>query len=381
MLKRLAHVDLRYAVSGSVAAAAFAPYAEARLLVLYADAPDALADAVGLRPARGEGNVLLGPPLDDVVYERTIDRDDVSLVAPAQAAIDSDEQPGPRAGRGGGATRLDGGERRMSGSAELAITTRRALLDAIDALGPLADAVVLVGAQAIYLRTGDTALGLAPSTRDADLAVDRRVLPDDPRIEQAMRAGGFQITAQPGSWVDPAGVPVDLLMPAALSDSGGRRGARIPPHDRRATRRTTGMEAAVVDNTVEVVGALNSADDRQARLRVAGPAALLVAKLHKLGDRKQSAHRLSDKDAHDVYRLLYATPSDELIDALVRLRGDALAGGVTTTAIDNLAELFGDEGALGAQMAGRAETDVANPALVSAQVAALADELLMELRR
>jgi hypothetical protein len=266
----------------------------------------------------------------------------------------------------------------MSG-VELAVATRRALLDAIDALGSLADAVVLVGAQAIYLRTGEAGLALAPSTSDADLAIDRRVLPDEPRIEQAMRAGGFQSTGQPGSWVDPAGIPVDLLMPAALADPGGRRGARIPPHDSRATRKTTGMEAAVVDNTVEAIGALESADDRRLSIRVAGLAALLVAKLHKLGDRRESAHRLNDKDAHDVYRLLHATPTERMAEALGRLRKDALAGAVTLAAIEALADLFGNEGSLGSLMAQRAESQVSNSALVSAQVAALADELLAEL--
>jgi hypothetical protein len=94
VLERLAESERRYAVSGSVAASAFAPYAESRLLVVYADEPDELAQAVGLRPATGEGNVLLGPPPDDVVYERTLNRDGVTLVAPAQAAIDLMNSPG-----------------------------------------------------------------------------------------------------------------------------------------------------------------------------------------------------------------------------------------------------------------------------------------------
>jgi hypothetical protein len=44
-----------------------------------------------------------------------------------------------------------------------------------------------------------------------------------------------------------------------------------------------------------------------AAINVAGPAALLVAKLHKLGERKDAPHRLIDKHAYDVYRLLVAT--------------------------------------------------------------------------
>jgi hypothetical protein len=34
------------------------------------------------------------------------------------------------------------------------------------------------------------------------------------------------------------GIPVDLMVPEALAGSGGTREARIPPHDKHATRRT-----------------------------------------------------------------------------------------------------------------------------------------------
>ena len=49
---------------------------------------------------------------------------------------------------------------------------------------------------------------------------------------------------------------------------------------------------------------------RSAIINVAGPAALLVAKLHKIGERVGSPDRLNDKDAHDAYRLLVATDTD-----------------------------------------------------------------------
>jgi hypothetical protein len=49
---------------------------------------------------------------------------------------------------------------------------RRVLLDALDALGDQRDAVVLVGAQAIYLHTGDTDLAVAPFTTDGDVAIN-----------------------------------------------------------------------------------------------------------------------------------------------------------------------------------------------------------------
>jgi len=51
---------------------------------------------------------------------------------------------------------------------ELYILARRVLLDALEALGPHRDAVVLVGAQAIYLRVGEADLAVAPFTTDRD---------------------------------------------------------------------------------------------------------------------------------------------------------------------------------------------------------------------
>jgi hypothetical protein len=53
----------------------------------------------------------------------------------------------------------------------LYIAARSVLLNAPDALGPQLDAVIVVGAQAVYLRTGDTDIGVAAYTIDADLAL------------------------------------------------------------------------------------------------------------------------------------------------------------------------------------------------------------------
>ena len=53
---------------------------------------------------------------------------------------------------------------------DLYVIARRVLLDALDALGEHKGATILVGAQAIYLHTGDADLGVAEYTTDADLA-------------------------------------------------------------------------------------------------------------------------------------------------------------------------------------------------------------------
>ena len=65
---------------------------------------------------------------------------------------------------------------------ELYAMARRVLLDALDALGPHRDAIVLVGAHAVYLRVGAADLAVAPFTTDGDLAIDPGVLAEIPPL-------------------------------------------------------------------------------------------------------------------------------------------------------------------------------------------------------
>jgi hypothetical protein len=74
---------------------------------------------------------------------------------------------------------------------ELYVLARKVLLDAITALGSHRDAIVLVGAQAVYLRVGEADLAVAPFTTDGDLAIDPAVLAEIPPLENALRAAGF----------------------------------------------------------------------------------------------------------------------------------------------------------------------------------------------
>jgi len=74
---------------------------------------------------------------------------------------------------------------------ELYVIARRVLLDAFEALGPHKDATILVGAQAIYLHTGDAEFAVAAYTTDADLALDPQLLDKIPPLEQALADGGF----------------------------------------------------------------------------------------------------------------------------------------------------------------------------------------------
>jgi len=266
---------------------------------------------------------------------------------------------------------------------DLLTRARSALLDALRALGAHRESVVVIGAQAIYLRTSGAAVAVAEATKDSDLAIDPRTLGEEPLIEGAMEGAGFvldPVKRQPGAWLSAEGVPVDLMVPQALAGAGSAttRGARIPPHHKRATRRARGLEAALVDNGWLVVEAFDPVDDRRFEVRVAGPAALVVAKVHKIGERAaDSADRLVDKDAHDLYRLLVHEPTGALAAEFRRLLADELSGPATAEAVQLLADLFAaGPSATGSAMAGRAEAGVGEPETVAIQSATLAADLL-----
>lgn len=264
------------------------------------------------------------------------------------------------------------------GDDDLLVRARSVLLDALVALEAHRDSVVVIGAQAIYLHTGEAPVAVAAFTKDSDLGMDPRTLGEHPLIEEAMTRAGFAHDAavdQPGSWLSPEGIPVDLMVPDAVAGRG-RRSVDAPPHSKHALRRAIGLEAAIADNAMMSVRPLAADDTRMVEARVASPAALLVAKLHKLGERLRTPSRLVDKDAYDVYRLLLAVPTGALVVHLTRLLSDDLAGGVTRAALDYLVELFQDSSSAGALMAGRAEDLVGDPAVVAASCAALAGDLL-----
>lgn len=215
--------------------------------------------------------------------------------------------------------------------------------------------IILVGAQAIYLHTGSAEVALAEYTTDADLVLDPRHLASDPLIEDAMTSAGFirdPSNENPGTWVSPEGIPVDLMVPARVAGRG-RRGVTVGPHDRGAMRRAVGLEAVLIDHAPLTVSGLVEGDDRRIEVQVAGPAGLLVAKLHKVAERLDTPRRRDDKDAHDIYRLLVAIDTADLFAA-----GPA---------------------APGSTMAGRAERAVGDPEQVSLAVSILAGDLLAQL--
>lgn len=243
----------------------------------------------------------------------------------------------------------------------LYVAARRVLLDALDALVDHKDAIVLAGAQAIYVRTGSADLdaSVSPYTSDADLAIDPRQLGPDSRLEEAMSAAGFHQRLQrdgrtePGIWTattivndEEVQIPVDLLVPDALAVGSGRRSARLPHHDANAARRTPGLEAAIVDcGPVTIASLQPEADTRRTTIRVAGTGGLLVAKVYKINDRLRDAAqrktRLQPKDASDIIRLMGAEPAEEIGVHLASIADDQVAGATVREGVRLLHQLFG----------------------------------------
>lgn len=253
----------------------------------------------------------------------------------------------------------------------LYVASRRVLLDALYALEGQRDALILIGAQAVYLRSQEANLAVAAFTADADLGIDRDRLGDLPRLEQAMREAEFSLSdqarPQPGQWfrtieIDGQSVkiPVDLLVPELFSGTARRRrSVNLPPHHRMSVRKVEGIELAIVDNSITAISSLEpGVDPRSADIKVAGVAALLTAKAYKIHDRSTDPNpqRLTGKDAGDVIRLM--STSDARAVAVkfgeLLLHSDERIRQTARTGLGYLKDQFGRVRGAGVQMAEQA---------------------------
>lgn len=82
------------ALTGSVAANLLAPFAPARLAMIYVDNVREAVEALDLRETESGANVMLLQPFDKVVTARWIQRDGLWLVNPSQLAADLLTSPG-----------------------------------------------------------------------------------------------------------------------------------------------------------------------------------------------------------------------------------------------------------------------------------------------
>lgn len=85
---------LRYVVTGSFAAGAYAPYAPTKLLTLYADSRDSLSGVLGLRPVDTGANVMIAQATYAAVFRRCQNWQGVWITAPSQTAVDLMTGPG-----------------------------------------------------------------------------------------------------------------------------------------------------------------------------------------------------------------------------------------------------------------------------------------------
>jgi hypothetical protein len=127
------------------------------------------------------------------------------------------------------------------------------------------------------------------------------------------------------------------------------------------------------------VSALDPADDRQVTVEVAGVAALLVAKAHKIHDRVDGGRpdRLRDKDAADVYRIMQTARPAAVIETLRDLLTNPLSAGVTQQALEYMEELFGRRAGEGVAMAQRALRLAIDEAQIATLCVAFTDRILV----
>ena len=98
--KKLRATKIPYAATGALAAQRFDPIAPARLAAIYVTDAIRAVDRLDLRETETGANVVLLEPFDPVVFDRTVERDDLRCVAPSQLAVDLLTGPGREPSQG-----------------------------------------------------------------------------------------------------------------------------------------------------------------------------------------------------------------------------------------------------------------------------------------
>lgn len=168
------------------------------------------------------------------------------------------------------------------------------------------------------------------ATRDADIVVNPTFVTPDPKLLDVM--GGIGVVPalpdRPGVYGYAAEdklslaerTTIDLIVPEVYAGFG-RRAARIAGQ-KHAASRATGLELAVWDRHRCALTAINDPTDT-VDAWVAGPAALLVAKTHKVHERiaqiATRPDRLRPKDSGDVALLMMVTDPQDVAEAMTSL--------------------------------------------------------------
>lgn len=85
---------VRYVITGSFAASAYAPYAPTKLLTLYADSRETLRRLLDLRPVDTGANVMIARASYDAVFHRRYNWRGTWVAAPSQTVVDLMTGPG-----------------------------------------------------------------------------------------------------------------------------------------------------------------------------------------------------------------------------------------------------------------------------------------------
>lgn len=228
-----------------------------------------------------------------------------------------------------------------------AAASRRLLINTIKALQEFAQSATVVGAHAVHVWV-EQAWGPIEmeATRDGDVVINPVFVAESPKLLDLMgRIGAAPaLPDRPGvyGYVSESELPsaeritVDLIVPEAYAGPG-RRAARIPGQGNAATR-ALGLELGVWDRHPTTLSTVDGPTDGT-RAFVAGPAALLVAKAHKVHERLQQVitrpDRLRPKDSGDVALLMMVSSGEdaaETMSAHVQTRPeirDAVTAGAT----------------------------------------------------
>ena len=135
-------------------------------------------------------------------------------------------------------------------------------------------------------------------------------------------------------------------------------------------------EAAIVDHQPVCLPSLSDDDNRTFDVEVAGVAALIVAKLHKIAERETMPDRWAPKDGLDVLRILRSVDLSQVAMTLTSLEKDPICGAVTIEACVHLKHLFGSRRGHGSALAVQASAGLEDAATLAGSCEALAQDLL-----
>lgn len=94
LLNKLRQVELPYAITSSLAADWFSPIAPTQIAAIFVENSGIFANEIGLRQVDTGANVALIEPFDKVVFERTMQFEELRVAAPSQVAVDLLTGPG-----------------------------------------------------------------------------------------------------------------------------------------------------------------------------------------------------------------------------------------------------------------------------------------------